>query len=105
MSAETIIHNAKIATNAVPSFVEALAIKDGKISAVGTDDEIMRQRAPATKVIDGKGRTVIPGLHYSWGGGSIAGARARSRDHPRAYLHLPPLYRRRGARVAMDQPR
>jgi predicted amidohydrolase YtcJ len=65
MSAETIIHNAKIATNGVPSFVEALAIKDGKISAVGTDDEILRQRGPATKVIDGKGRTVIPGLNDS----------------------------------------
>ena len=35
MQPDSIIHNAKIATNGVPSFVEAVAIKDGKISAVG----------------------------------------------------------------------
>ena len=65
MSAETIIHNAKIATNGVPSFVEAVAIGNGKIIAVGKNDEILRQRGPKTKVIDGKGRTVIPGLNDS----------------------------------------
>src|SRR5580698_1921671 len=65
MSAETIIHNAKIATNDVPSFVEAVAIGNGKIIAAGKNDEILRQRGPETKVIDGKGRTVIPGLNDS----------------------------------------
>src|ERR1700752_4896856 len=65
MSIETILHNAKIATNGVPSFVEALAIRDGKILASGTDEEILRLREPATRVIDGKGRTVIPGLNDS----------------------------------------
>src|SRR6202142_3964895 len=65
MQPDSIIYNAKIATNGVPSFVEALAIKDGKISAVGTNDEILRQRGPATNVIDAKGRTVIPGLNDS----------------------------------------
>jgi len=35
MSAETIIHNAKIATNGVPSFVEAVAIGNGKIIGTG----------------------------------------------------------------------
>jgi predicted amidohydrolase YtcJ len=65
MEPDCILHNAKIATNGVPSFVEALAITDGKISAVGSSDEILRQRGPATSVIDGKGRTVIPGLNDS----------------------------------------
>lgn len=65
MSAETIIHNAKIATNGVPSFVEAVAIGNGKIIATGKNDEILRQRGLETKVIDGKGRTVIPGLNDS----------------------------------------
>jgi predicted amidohydrolase YtcJ len=65
MSIETILHNAKIATNGVPSFVEALAIRDGKIIATGADAEILRLREPATRVIDGKGRTVIPGLNDS----------------------------------------
>jgi len=65
MQHDCILHNARIATNGVPSFAEALAIKDGKISAVGSDDEILRQRGPATSVIDAKGRTVIPGLNDS----------------------------------------
>ena len=65
MFADTIIHNAKLATNAIPSFVEALSIKDGKIQAIGTNVEILRQRRPDTIVIDAKGRTVIPGLNDS----------------------------------------
>ncbi len=65
MPIETILHNAKIATNSVPSFAEALAIRDGRIIATGTDEEILRLREPATRVIDGKGRTVIPGLNDS----------------------------------------
>jgi predicted amidohydrolase YtcJ len=65
MSAETIIHNAKIATNSVPSFVEAVAIANGKIVATGKSDEILQQRGPETKVIDAKSRTVIPGLNDS----------------------------------------
>lgn len=65
MPAHTILHNAKIATNGVPPFVEAIAIKDGQIDAAGTNDEILRQGGPATKVIDVGGRTVIPGLNDS----------------------------------------
>src|SRR5271167_3402479 len=65
MQPDSIVHNAKIATNGVPSFVEAVAIKDGKISAVGRSDEILRERGPATNVIDCGGRTVIPGLNDS----------------------------------------
>ena len=66
MKADTIIHNARIATNASPSFVEAVAITAGKISATGTTDTILRQeQGPATRVIDANGRTVIPGLNDS----------------------------------------
>jgi predicted amidohydrolase YtcJ len=65
MAADSILHNARIATNGVPSFVEAIAIKDGKISAAGTSNEILRQRGPATSVIDANGRTAIPGLNDS----------------------------------------
>jgi len=62
---DIIVHNAKIATNRIPSFVEAVAIQGGKISATGKSDEILRLRGPATRVIDAKGRTVIPGLNDS----------------------------------------
>ena len=65
MSVDTILHNARIATNQVPSFVEAVAISAGKISAAGNDDEILRLRETGTQVIDAKRRTVIPGLNDS----------------------------------------
>src|SRR3989475_11216529 len=65
MAADSIIHNAKIATNSVPAFVEALAIKDGKIAAAGPNDEVLRQRGGETTVINANGRTVIPGLNDS----------------------------------------
>jgi predicted amidohydrolase YtcJ len=65
VSAEIILHNAKIATNGVPSFVEAIAISDGKVTATGGNDEILRLRGPATHLIDGRGRTIIPGLNDS----------------------------------------
>ena len=65
MPADTILHNAKIATNSLPSFVDAIAITDGKITATGNERDIFRLRGPATKVIDANGRTVIPGLNDS----------------------------------------
>ena len=65
MSVELILHNAKIATNGAPSFVEAIAITAGKITASGKDDEILRLRGPQTRVIDARKRTVIPGLNDS----------------------------------------
>jgi predicted amidohydrolase YtcJ len=65
MRVDTIVHNAKIATNGVPSFAEAIAITGGKISAVGKDEEILRLREPGTQVINGERRTVIPGLNDS----------------------------------------
>src|SRR5881392_3568807 len=65
MPADLVLHNAKIATNHVPPFVEAVAIQDGKIVATGANDEVVRLRGPTTTVVDLKGRTVIPGLNDS----------------------------------------
>jgi predicted amidohydrolase YtcJ len=65
MATDIILHNAKIATNSTPSFVEALAITDGKMIATGNERDILRLRDAATKVVDAKGRTIIPGLNDS----------------------------------------
>src|SRR5580704_17434333 len=65
MFVDTILHNARIATNQVPSFVEAVAISAGKISAAGNDDEILRLRETGTQVIGANRRTLIPGLNDS----------------------------------------
>ena len=40
----------------------AVAIKDGLFTAVGNDREMMKLRGPSTKVIDLRGRRVLPGL-------------------------------------------
>lgn len=64
--ADLIIHNGKIATqDDRRSTVEALAIHDGKFLAIGSDREVMRFRNEATKLIDLRKRTVIPGLNDS----------------------------------------
>jgi predicted amidohydrolase YtcJ len=65
ISVDTILHNAKIATNQVPSFVEAVAISGGKISAAGKNEDIFRLREAGTQVLDAQRRTVIPGLNDS----------------------------------------
>ncbi len=41
---------------------QALAVRDGRFVAVGSTDELRARIGKATRVIDGHGRTVIPGL-------------------------------------------
>ncbi len=59
--ADTILLNGKIVQHgAAPA--QALAVRDGRIAAVGSRAEIDAHRGPRTRVIDLEGRTVIPGL-------------------------------------------
>src|SRR4051812_28322412 len=62
--ADLILHNGKVLTvDANFRIVEALAIKGGRITAVGTSADILRrERSPGTRVVDLKGQTVLPGL-------------------------------------------
>ena len=43
-------------------YAEALAVKNGKIIAVGTSDAVMGLKANSTQVIDLDGRAVLPGF-------------------------------------------
>lgn len=43
-------------------FHEAVAIRDGKILALGTDNNILKLKGPKTLTIDLKGKTVLPGF-------------------------------------------
>ena len=62
-AADVILIHARIYTvNARQPWAEALAIGDGKILAVGKDTEISHYRGSSTKVIDAKGRLVLPGF-------------------------------------------
>lgn len=64
--ADLILHNGKVVTvDARFSIVQAVAVKDGRITAVGGDAAVLRERGPATRVVDLHGRTVLPGLFDS----------------------------------------
>ncbi|MGW1162828.1 amidohydrolase [Streptomyces sp. NPDC002513] len=63
-AAELIVRNAKIHTgNPRLPQVEALAIRDGVITAVGDDEDMAPHVGAHTKVVDALGRRVIPGLN------------------------------------------
>jgi predicted amidohydrolase YtcJ len=65
-TADLIAYNGKIATqNEQRSVVEAVAIRDGKFLAVGTDRDVMRYRGERSKLIDLNRSTLIPGLNDS----------------------------------------
>lgn len=65
-SADLIVTNAKVAVmDNNRTITEAIAIKDGKVLKTGTTEEILKLKSDSTKVIDAKGRTLIPGLNDS----------------------------------------
>ena len=60
---DLVLVNAKVVTvDARSSVQQALAIRDGKIRATGTSNEIRKLAGAGTRVVDLGGRTVIPGL-------------------------------------------
>lgn len=67
---DTVLLNGKIATvDDRFTMAQALAIKDRRVVATGTSDAMRKLAGPQTKVIDLRGRTVIPGLidnHSHW---------------------------------------
>ncbi|MEM1187492.1 MAG: amidohydrolase [Pseudomonadota bacterium] len=63
---EVVIHNARITTlESSAREPTAIAVKDGKVLAVGTDAEIMKLRREDTRIIDAGKRRLIPGLNDS----------------------------------------
>jgi predicted amidohydrolase YtcJ len=62
-SADTILRNGKIYTvDKAFGTAQAVAIRDGRFTAVGDEATVMKEAGPNTQVIDLGGRTVIPGL-------------------------------------------
>lgn len=63
MYPELIVHNANVLTlDAKDTVAQAVAIREGKFLAVGTNAAIMRLAGPKTQKIDAKGQTVMPGI-------------------------------------------
>lgn len=61
--ADLILYNAHVVTvDKAFSIAQAIAIRDGRIVVVGTNDAAMATKGAATQLVDLKGRTVIPGL-------------------------------------------
>lgn len=81
---DLILYNAHIVTvDGRSSVAEAVAIKNDAFAAVGRSDEIRRLAGASTKIIDLKGRTVVPGLmdnhlHGAGGGPGVDLSRTRS---------------------------
>ena len=63
--------------DAKPS-AEAVAVRGGRIVAVGSDSEVMRLRGPKTRVVDLAGKTLVPGFIDGHGHISMVGFQAVS---------------------------
>ncbi len=60
---ELIVFNGSIATmDKAMTNVQAMAVRNGRILATGTNDEIKFLAGPATTMLDAKGRRVLPGI-------------------------------------------
>ena len=81
--ADLILINSRIWTeDARQPEAEALAVRGGTISAVGSSRSIEKRKGPGTIVIDGHGRRVVPGfndahVHFYSGGASLTGVQLR----------------------------
>src|SRR5262245_9649758 len=61
--ADLIVHNARVVTlDGRSRIAQAVAVNQGKVSALGDDQAVLKRRGAKTRVIDAKGRTVLPGL-------------------------------------------
>ena len=66
--ADLVVLDATIHTAAQrPARAEALAVRDGRIVAIGSSSDVKRWVGDSTRVLDLKGRTVLPGLIDSHG--------------------------------------
>ena len=79
---EVILVNAKVYTvDQAFSTAEAVAIANGKFTALGSTAQIRKLAGPSTRVIDVGGKTIIPGLqdnhlHNAGGGPGVEIGRA-----------------------------
>ena len=77
---DALLYNGKVASfdgplmNEQLVFHSAIALRDGKVFAVGTDQQILRLKGPKTLAIDLKGKTVLPGF-------------VDNHNHPHEWVH------------------
>ncbi len=63
-TADVIYHNGSILTmaGAEATYVEALAVKDGKIAFAGSKSNALKMKGGVTKIVDLGGKTLLPGF-------------------------------------------
>src|SRR5262245_3491548 len=60
---DLIVHHGKIVSvDGKFTIHEAMAVTDGKITAIGSNDDVLKTKTDKTQVIDLAGKTVLPGL-------------------------------------------
>ncbi|MBZ5559892.1 MAG: amidohydrolase [Acidobacteriia bacterium] len=60
---DLLLYNGQVLTQATPSVVSAVAVRDGRIAAVGHSVDLLRDAGARTRRIDLGGRTVVPGFN------------------------------------------
>jgi predicted amidohydrolase YtcJ len=99
LAPDLIISNAKICTMNAPAgatsgrVAEAVAVKDGRIVAVGSDAEIESLAGPITEQLSLGGRTVIPGIfdshnHFMEVGAKLSMIRLDECESPEEMMEL-----------------
>ncbi len=89
--ADTVLVGGKVWTgNPRQPEAAAIAILDGKVAAVGSDAEIRRWAGPSTKVLELRGRRVVPGfndahVHFFDGGQGLASVQLRDAPSPEVF--------------------
>jgi len=69
-----VLYNGKILTvDRAFTVAEAVAVRDGRILAVGTNDQVRLLAGPQTRLIDLAGKSVVPGFIDSDGDNAFAG--------------------------------
>ena len=92
LTVDLIVVNAKVHTmDSAKAAAEAFAVMNGKIVAVGTNDEIKKLANSPTKMIDAQGKVVIPGfndahVHFLEGGYQLSSVDLRDAKSPEEFV-------------------
>lgn len=83
--ADTVFFGGSVVTLTDAGVVTGLAVRDGRIVAAGSDAEVRRMVGPDTRVVDLRGRSLLPGLadnhlHSVGGGPGVDLSRVRTLD-------------------------
>lgn len=72
--ADLVLHNGQVLTvDEGFTVAEAIAVRDGRILAVGSSDDMLALAGPETERIDLRGRTATPGYIYNDGDNAVPG--------------------------------